>query len=118
MDHDRRWNTRYPLSLEVAVYYAGIGMVNCTTKDISFDGAYLDTGRISLAPDTRIEVVFATDMLQDNSPYRVNANVTRVDDIGAAVSFNNIEVDAYRFLQQIMELGSSNKTIGSTRAEC
>lgn len=106
MDHDRRWNARYPMTLEVAVYYAGIGMVHCTTRDISFDGAYLDTGRISLVPDTRVEMVFATDMLKDHSPYRVNANVARVDGEGAAVSFNNIEVDAYRFLQQVMELNS------------
>lgn len=102
-NEERRWNSRKPIDMNVSLYYGGLGLLQCKVKDISLNGIYVETGRIMLSQDTSIELVFTGYTKQASRQHRINAQIARVDRRGAGLAFNNLELGAYRFLQELLE---------------
>ena len=55
MQPERRWNQRLPVAMNIIIYYSGLGLIQGKTKNLSLDGAYIDTGRISLHQGGELE---------------------------------------------------------------
>jgi len=102
MKQDRRWNARLPLSVSVAVYCGGFGLLQCKTSNISLNGIYIKTGRIMLSDDTSVELIFSGQKGRLLTPHRLGAQVMRVTDDGAGLAFHQIETDAYHFLRKLL----------------
>jgi len=101
---ERRASVRQLVALRVSLYYDRLGLLSCKTRDISIEGMLLDTGRVRLSNNTRVEVVL-TDRTQDYSdPIRVQARVSRVHESLAALTFQNLEISAFRRLKALLSL--------------
>ncbi|MDH5649722.1 MAG: PilZ domain-containing protein [Gammaproteobacteria bacterium] len=111
MEQERRWNSRTQITMDVAVYYSGLGLLQCKTRDISYDGAYIETGRIALTEDSDVELVFAGNNGGKHIAHRLTAQITRVTDDGAGLCFNNLEVSTYRFLQYLLTGHNQNRAV-------
>jgi hypothetical protein len=99
---ERRASTRRALVLRVSLYYDRLGLLSCKTRDISIEGMLLDTGRVRLSDNTQVEVVL-TDRAQDYSdPIRVRARVSRVHESLAALTFQNLDISAFRRLKTLL----------------
>ena len=112
MIQERRWNPRLPTVMEVAVYYGGLGLVRCKTRDMSYDGAFIETGRISMTKDTDVELVFSSYSGSRHTQHRLTAQISRVTHDGAGLSFNNLEISTYRFLQQLLSNSNRDNMLG------
>ena len=101
---ERRASVRQIVALRVSLYYDRLGLLSCKTRDISIEGMLLDTGRVRLSNNTRVEVVL-TDRTRDYSdPIRVQARVSRVRESHAALTFQNLEISAFRRLKALLSL--------------
>lgn len=99
---ERRSSIRKPMSLRVSLYYDRLGLLSCTTRNLSVEGMLVDTGRMRLTRDARVEVV-VTHLVEDyNDPIRLMANVARVNDNHAALVFRNLEIDTFRRLKSLL----------------
>ena len=61
---ERRSSVRKQLALRISLYYDRLGLISCKTRDLSLEGALLDTGGIRLTGDARVEIVI-TDLMLD-----------------------------------------------------
>jgi len=105
---ERRASTRQLLALRVSVYYDRLGLLSCKTRNISIEGMLLDTGRVRLSNNTRVEIVLS-DRAQDHSdPIRVQARVSRVRESLAALTFHNLEINAFRRLKLLLAAAASS----------
>lgn len=113
MQQDRRWNARVPLVMEAALYYSGLGIVRCRTRNISLDGAYIETGRISLGHNAALEMILCQERPGSVSDQcRLQANIARVDGVGAGLSFLGVSPENRNYLQWLM-----NSVIAQTAGE-
>ncbi len=99
---ERRWSERKPVSQEVLLQYPGLGMLRCQTRDISFDGAYIETGQVSVPSSVEIDLMFANPSEKTTEVVRLGAQVVRSYDGGVGVSFNDYYEDAYQYLWRII----------------
>ena len=107
MEYDRRWNARVPCIINVALYYGGLGLLPCQTRNISLDGMFVETGRIMLSPESPVEVVFSRPAGKTIRQQRLCAQIIRITNTGAGIMFNNIDMAAYQFLQKMITSISS-----------
>lgn len=99
---ERRSSVRKQLALRISLYYDRLGLISCKTRDLSLEGALLDTGGIRLTGDARVEIVITDLMLDFADPIRVSADVSRVNESLAALTFRNLEIGAFRRLKAIL----------------
>ena len=111
MKEERRWNPRLTTVMDVAVYYGGLGLVQCKTRDISYDGAFIETGRVLMAEDSDIELVFSNYSGSTHTQHRLTAKISRVTDDGAGLTFSNLEISTYRFLQQLLSTAGRDNAL-------
>jgi len=112
MIQERRWNPRLPTAMEVVVYYGGLGLVQCRTRDVSYDGAFIETGRIALTTETDVELVFSSYSGSKHTQHRITAQIARVTLDGAGLSFSDLEISTYRFLQQLLSNSKQDNMLG------
>lgn len=105
---ERRLSPRRPLALRVSLYYDGLGLISCKTRDLGFQGALLDTGRVSLNSGARVELVMSDASAHHDDPIKIQASVCRVNNNFAALNFLNLEVSSYRRLKNILARNSTN----------
>jgi len=99
---ERRSSVRKPLALRISLYYDRLGLVSCRTRDLSLEGMLLDTGRIRLTSNARVEVVL-TQLVEDfNDPIRVSADVSRVNESLAALAFRDLDIGTFRRLKAVL----------------
>lgn len=93
--NERRSSIRRPVSLEVAVYYDGLGILRCQTRNLSLHGMLLDTGAMVLPQNAAIDLTLIHKIAGITRLQRVPATVVRVEDSGAGVMFHDLSLDAY-----------------------
>jgi hypothetical protein len=100
---ERRWSRRKPVSHEVLVRFAELGMLRCQLRNLSFEGAFLETGRISLPPTVDIELFFNPPAEDDAAEaVCIGANVVRSHIEGAGVSFVKYHNGSYQYLLKLL----------------
>jgi hypothetical protein len=105
---ERRWHARAPIELDVAIYYDGLGMLRCRTRDISLEGMFINTGAIALPYHVPVDIVIPGSA--DGSPgggmHRLPAFVVRVANEGVGTMFRNVDIRAYRALERLLRTDS------------
>jgi hypothetical protein len=99
---ERRWNTRKPMQLDVALVYDGLGILRCRTRDISLAGLFVETGPIVLPHHAAIEVVMEGGGGLPRPTCRLPALVVRVGEDGAGAMFRDLEARGLNFLQALL----------------
>mgnify|MGYP000851166021 CR=1 len=60
MTMEHRWSERKPIELEVALFYAPVGTITGTTRDVSLEGMYVRTEGVELPLHAELEISFVT----------------------------------------------------------
>ncbi len=91
---ENRWSERTPLEISLMVYFAPVGLIRATSKDVSANGMSIDTGRIALASDETIEVTFVYPVSIEGVSLTLTAHVVYSSDNGSGVEFLNHTFEA------------------------
>jgi hypothetical protein len=100
-DQERRGNPRMPLQLSVSLYFNSLMLLDCRTRDISPEGAYVDTGGEILPHSADIDMNLRIDVDGRTLQHRLPAQVTRIDETGVGLSFRH---DDYRSFSDLVAL--------------
>ncbi len=102
VEHDRRWSARMPIALNVAIYYDRLGLLPCKILDLSMEGMFIYTGRITLTTHTKVDAVLTSHNSKESQQLRLPAKIVRVNPVGAGLRFHSFDSDTYKFLREIL----------------
>ncbi len=97
----RRLGPRRMAGVKVFVY-DGIQLTKCRLRDISLDGAFIETKNFALAKGTDMEVVLKIRRGGKPTHCRLPAKVVRTERGGAAVVFGGRDQHVYNMLADIV----------------
>ena len=80
----------------------GVELAKCRLRDISVDGAFLETKNFALTEGTNVELVLKIRSGGKPTHCRLPAEVIRVEDDGAALMFGNLDEQLYNVLLDIV----------------
>ena len=95
---DRRLSPRRITAAKVLVTDERLGLTRCTLRDISLEGAFVETGNIAFSKNAAVELVVRYRSGKKRGHCRVAAKVLRVSQNGAALVFNDVDERVYRAL--------------------
>ncbi len=102
MASDRRLGPRKQVTLEVLVSDRKPGAKSCQTRDISLDGAFIETQDVTLKKKANIELILRIPSNRGPTDHPVQAKVTSVEKHGATVIFRNLEEQTYSALVDLL----------------
>jgi hypothetical protein len=102
VEHDRRWSARKPVAQNVAIYYNRLGLLPCKILNISMEGMFVYTGRITLTTNTKVDAVLTSHNGKESQQLRLPAKIVRVNPEGAGLRFHSFDSDTYYFLREIL----------------
>lgn len=110
MSINKRSSIRKPLVLSVEVYSFDEHMGRSWTRDISLDGAFIESTSRELYPDDMLELHFH---MHDGyrNPLRLRATVARSTDQGMGVVFDYGDEEYRRLLNTISTYASDGRTL-------
>jgi hypothetical protein len=100
---EKRWSTRVPVNLDVALRYDALGILRGRARDLSLEGMFIDTGRVMLPYHAALEINFAMPDGDHRRLHAVPAVVVRTSNGGVGAMFRNIPVDTARALKSVMQ---------------
>ncbi len=74
----------------------------CRLRDISLDGAFIETENFALAKDSKVDLVLRIRCDGETSACRVPAKVVRTERGGAALMFGDLDEQTYNILLEIV----------------
>ena len=98
---ERRWSRRKQVGHDVLLHYDGQEAAVCTIRDVSFEGARIETGSLVVAPSTEVELHFCGS--GDQGMVRIGATVVRVVDGGVGVNFSEYHDGSCRYLLKLLD---------------
>ena len=101
---DRRLGPRRWAQVSAMISHNRLGMVRCRLRDISLEGAFVETGKRILEQDDSVELVLKVRSGERSQHCRVPAKVARVSDEGAALVFDDPDEELYRTLFDIVHI--------------
>ena len=104
MSDDRRLGPRRWAQVTAMISHTRLGMSRCRLRDISLEGAFVETGKRILERDDIVELVLKVRAGDHNEHCRVPARVARVSDEGAALVFDDPDEELYRTLFDIVHI--------------
>ncbi|GMQ90577.1 MAG: hypothetical protein BMS9Abin10_0972 [Gammaproteobacteria bacterium] len=102
MHKERRLGPRRHVALEVMVNVRRLGLQRCHTRDISLEGAFIETDALVLRKNARIELVLKIPANGKRKHHRVRAKVASVDKDGATVIFDKLDESTYTALVDLL----------------
>jgi len=96
---EKRWSKRKPITLDVVLFHNDLGLLRCKTRDISLEGMFLDTGKVSLPVEDPVDLDFILHSNGDTRLHHIRAKVVRVTPQGAGVMFREFTPSVSHFLQ-------------------
>ncbi len=99
---ERRWSHRQEFESEVMLSYKGVGLLRGQTKNISYTGAFVETGMVSVPANSYLDLVFTQNTAERSETVRISAYVVHSSGAGVGVLFNEYDDGARRFLENIM----------------
>ncbi len=102
MSDDRRLGPRRWVQVSAIINHNRVGMTRCRLRDISLEGAFVDTGKRILEQGDSVELVLKVRAGKHSQHCRVPAKVARVSDEGAALVFDDPDEELYRTLFDIV----------------
>lgn len=107
MNRERRVNTRVASNLDVALYYNSLVLLSCRARDISPDGAFVDTGGQSLPQNATVDVRFDARVNGQNIHHRLQAEIMHIGDEGVGVRFVHSDYSAFAAAVNMFATASS-----------
>lgn len=98
---ERRWSRRKQVGQDVLLHYDGQEAAVCTIRDVSFEGARIETGSLVVAPSTEVELHFCGS--GDEGMVRIGATVVRALDGGVGVNFSEYYDGSCRYLLKLLD---------------
>lgn len=98
MEH--RWYKRLPIAINVLLYHNSIPVVRCKTRDIGASGLFVETGPVTYATNTMLEVEFVVESHQGHQRYRLPSMVVQRANNGMGLVFSKAEPNVFQALQQ------------------
>lgn len=102
MATDRRLGPRKQIALEVIVNHRRLGLQRCQTRDISLDGAYIETPEFALRKNAKVDLVLLIPANGKTQHYQVQAKVASVEKRGVTVIFRNLDEPTYSALVDLL----------------
>jgi len=102
MASDRRLGPRKQITLEVLVSDRKRGAKSCQTRDISLDGAFIETQDVTLKKKAKIDLILKIPSNRGATDHLVQAKVTSVEKHGVTVIFGNLEEQTYKALVDLL----------------
>jgi PilZ domain len=103
---DQRWNTRQPLKLDVSLYHSLSGkqqFMSTQTDNISMGGMFIHSSiKNKLKINDSLSVSFTLQTKQGVSHHRLPVRVVRTTKMGAALAFNDYNIDTIHMLREIL----------------
>lgn len=100
---ERRWSARKPISMNVAIYYDRLGLLPCKTRDMSVEGMFITTGRVTLAIGSQVDAVFTMRHRNPREQLRLPARIVRVNEEGAGLRFRKYDYGTYQHLRRMLD---------------
>jgi hypothetical protein len=85
---ERDYGERTQVALEVVIAYPGLGLVRGRTRDVGFDGAFVETGRVMLPMYAAVEVTFTVGRGEARHSVPLKGFISHVSRKGVGVLFN------------------------------
>jgi c-di-GMP-binding flagellar brake protein YcgR len=99
MKNERRDTPRIPIALETVLTPRDQNYRRVLTRNISLDGAFIETNNGTFdRKQQRVEIAIRLAGTEESRFHRFEAQVVRVTEKGAGVSFDKIDTDAYAAL--------------------
>ncbi|MFQ5936413.1 MAG: PilZ domain-containing protein [Acidiferrobacterales bacterium] len=102
MSANRRISPRRELGVTAMIAHKGGGLTKCRLRDLSVEGAFVETGALQLFANTEVDLVIKTRSGKKRKHCRIPATVLRVIQDGAALIFGDLDEDVYRTLVSIV----------------
>ncbi len=99
-DKKRRRHPRHPVAMQVRLYHDQVGWMNGHVRDLSQDGAFVETQR-SLLPRTPIDMVVPVVERDERRWLRLSGEIVRENNDGFGVLFTEIEPAAARVINTL-----------------
>ena len=103
MQSERRWSSRKPISLNVAIYYDRLGLLPYRTRDISVEGMFVHTGLVTLTEGSTVDAVLTGHNGHTGIQLRLPARIVRVNTEGVGIRFHNFDIDTYHYLREVLD---------------
>src|SRR3569832_2555082 len=102
MKLDHLWQRRRSVHLYAGIFYRPLGLLRAKVLDVSLAGAFVESGRIMLPPQTLAEITFALEM--DGKPlfHQTEALIVRQQPHGCGLLFKDVRFDAYRAVRDFL----------------
>src|SRR5256885_1313553 len=88
-NNERRDTPRVPLALDAMVKAADRPFQLFRTRDLSLDGAFVETGPHRLTPEDALEIALKIPINGSPQIYRFNARITRTAPLGVGMAFDH-----------------------------
>lgn len=102
MASDRRLGPRKQVTLEILVSDRKHGAKSCQTRDISLDGAFIETKDVVLKKKSKIELILKIPSNRGPTDHAVQGKVMSVEKHGATVIFDKLEEQTYSALVDLL----------------
>ena len=112
---NRRLGPRRVTDVEVFVTSEGNEIRRCRLRDISIDGAFIETTNFALTEGTKLDLVLRILRKEKAEARPVPAEVIRVSEGGAALIFGRVDQRLYNMLADIVS-GTDRVTTGNGTA--
>jgi hypothetical protein len=99
---DKRWAVRRPLKINVDLRYRDMEVMNCQTRDVSLNGAFVELEQLQPAVDTAVDLVFRLGGTGQYTKYKVPSKVARATGEGIGVMFDEMDISSFRTLRQVL----------------
>ncbi len=102
MKSERRDTPRIPITLDTILNYNNQNYQHSTTRDISLDGAFIETKSDTSPKKGTMEL--AIKLPAEGAPkyHRFHAQIVRTTDNGAALLFDKVDTDSYAALLDLV----------------
>lgn len=78
------------------------GAKSCLTRDLSLDGAFIETRGVALKKNAKIDLILKMPANRGPTDHPVKAKVTSVEKHGATVIFGNLQEQTYKALVDLL----------------
>jgi hypothetical protein len=99
---EKRWAARRPVQISVDLRYRDIEVVNCQTRDISLNGAFVEVHQLQPTVSAPIDLVFRLGQPGQYTKYKVPGKVARATGEGIGVMFEELDISSFRSLREVL----------------
>ena len=102
INNERRDTPRVPLALDAMVKAADRPYQLFRTRDLSLDGAFIETGPHRLSLEDALEIALKIPINGSPQIYRFNARITRAAPLGVGMAFDHVNTESYAALMDLV----------------